>query len=404
MSVPLTSPVRAALVASLVPLLAAAQDRGPSSSQDPYVLPVAPGVRTVAILTVGDSPEGSAYPLVGIPDGMGAFGGGGPSFSLLLNHELGATAGAVRAHGQTGAFVSRWEIRSHDLRVLSGADLIQSVAISTGSPAFGRLCSADLPDRSAFFPLSPFPPVLYLNGEEVGAEGRAFAHLASGPNAGHSVELTALGKFSYENSVARPFPSFRTLVASMDDSTPGQVYFYIGVKRIFGSEVERAGLTGGSLYGLRVPDVPLEDRVNALGGETRFELASLGDVSGKTGAQLQADSLALGVTEFLRPEDGAWHQSDPRIFYFVTTDRFDTPTQAGRSRLWHLPFDNPFVPELGGRITMLLDGTEGQQMMDNMTVDRRGNLLIQEDPGNQAHLARIWQYTPATDTLTILAE
>jgi len=109
------------------------------------------------------------------------------------------------------------------------------------------------------------------------------------------------------------------------------------------------------------------------------------------------------VTEFLRPEDGAWHQHDPRIFYFVTTDRFDTPGTPGRSRLWQLRFANPFVPEQGGRITMLLDGTEGQQMLDNITVDRRGNILMQEDPGNQAHIARIWRYEPTTDTLTVLA-
>ena len=43
---------------------------------------------------------------------------------------------------------------------------------------------------------------------------------------------------------------------------------------------------------------------------------------------------------------------------------------------------------------MLLDGTERQQMLDNMTVDDDGNLILQEDPGNQAHLARIWKFYP----------
>jgi hypothetical protein len=37
----------------------------------------------------------------------------------------------------------------------------------------------------------------------------------------------------------------------------------------------------------------------------------------------------------------------------------------------------------------LLDGTEGPQMMDNITVDSQGNVLIQEDPGGQAYLARV---------------
>ena len=53
---------------------------------------------------------------------------------------------------------------------------------------------------------------------------------------------------------------------------------------------------------------------------------------------------------------------------------------------------------------MLLDGTEGQQMMDNLCLDSRGNVIIQEDPGNQAHTAKIWQYTIATDTLKLIAD
>jgi sterol desaturase/sphingolipid hydroxylase (fatty acid hydroxylase superfamily) len=38
----------------------------------------------------------------------------------------------------------------------------------------------------------------------------------------------------------------------MDDSTPGQVYVYIGEKQDTGNEVEKAGLHGGSLYGVKV--------------------------------------------------------------------------------------------------------------------------------------------------------
>jgi hypothetical protein len=60
----------------------------------------------------------------------------------------------------------------------------------------------------------------------------------------------------------------------MDDSTPGQVYFHIGTKSPVGTEIERAGLTGGILSGLCVHDVPLEDRTTGLAGETRFELVS----------------------------------------------------------------------------------------------------------------------------------
>jgi hypothetical protein len=37
-------------------------------------------------------------------------------------------------------------------------------------------------------------------------------------------------------------------------------------------------------------------------------------------------------------------------------------------------------------------------------VDRTGHVLIQEDPGNQAYLSRIWSYAVATDTLSLVAE
>jgi hypothetical protein len=396
--------VTRAFVASTFLTAASAQVQGPSSSRSPYVLPVAAGVQTVSIATVGDSFGG--YALVGSTDGLGARSLSGGRFELLVNHELGGTSGVVRAHGFTGAFVSKWEIDATTFQVHSGADLIQQAIVVNGNGQISRLCSADLPPRSALFPTDQgsLSPAIFLSGEESGDEGRGFAHVVTGPEAGLSYELPSLGKMRFENLLARPKKARSTVVACLDDSSPGQVYFYVGLKSRFGNAVDRAGLTNGDLFGVRVPGVPLELRSGGLNGATTFELASLGDVSGTSGAQLRADSTAIGVTQFLRPEDGVWDLVDPRVFYFVTTDRFDSPAQVGRSRLWKLSFSSHLAPQLGGTIEMLLDGTEGQQMLDNMTIDHRGHLLIQEDPGSQAHLARIWEYTIATDSLELLAE
>lgn len=391
----------------LAPAAALAQTTGPSSSQSPYVLPVAPGVTTVSILTVGDSPDNNPnYRMVGIPDGLGAYRTAGNKIRLLMNHELTSSVGIVRAHGQIGAFVSEWSIRRNDLRVQMGADLIQNTHLVSGTPAFSRFCSADLADSSAFYLFGnlPWNPRIFLNGEESGNEGRAMAHIATGPAKGESYELPALGKLSIENLVARPGYSLKTVVAATDDSTPGQVYFYIGNKSLFGNALDRAGLTNGHLCGVRVPSVALEDRTNGINGQTRFELADLGDVSALTGAQIQANSVAAGVTEFLRPEDSCWDPCNPRKYYFVTTDRFNSSSQVGRSRLWRLTFDSFHQPQLGGTIEMLLDGTEGQEMMDNLTIDGHGNLVIQEDPGNNAYLASIWHYDTHTDVLTKIAQ
>jgi hypothetical protein len=53
---------------------------------------------------------------------------------------------------------------------------------------------------------------------------------------------------------------------------------------------------------------------------------------------------------------------------------------------------------------MLLDGTEGQRMFDNLTIDHLGHIYLQEDPGGNAHLATIWRYDIATDAMTSIAK
>jgi hypothetical protein len=126
---------------------------------------------------------------------------------------------------------------------------------------------------------------------------------------------------------------------------------------------------------------------------------SLGDVTNTTGAQLQTESVAAGVTGFQRPEDAAWDPMNLHVLYFVTTNAFNAP-----SRLWRATFDDVANPAAGGTIETVLDGSEGQQMLDNITVNDRGQVLLQEDPGNQSYIARLWLYDHATDSLTEIAK
>ena len=403
------------VAASLCAPQASAQtSTGPSSSQSPYVVPIAAGVKTRSILTVGDSvnnkPDGTPYRMVGIPDGMGAIDGRNGTFTVLMNHELRGDAGVKRAHGATGSFVSKWTIRKNDLQVLKGEDLIQNVArwnttiSSYEAPnkgvVIGRLCSADLPAEYAFY--NPFTRLgtferLFMNGEEVGPEGRAFAHTMNGT----SYELPRLGKFSWENAVAHPFAGNKTVVVGTDDATPGQVYVYVGTKTKFGNVIDRAGLNNGVLYGIKVDGFPTEISASGIGGVSRrFTMHSLGNTQNTTGAQLETASTANGVTRFLRPEDGHWDVSNFNDFYFVTTNSFNAT-----SRLWRLRFDDYFNPELGGNIEAVVNNSSaGQQMFDNMTIDTRGRAMIQEDPGGQDYLARIWQYRLDTNVLTPVAQ
>jgi hypothetical protein len=397
------------LAAITAPARAAAPvTTGPSSSQSPYLTPSAPGVSLTSLLTVGDSvnnkADGSPYRMVGLPDGLGAFDNGDGTFTVLMNHEVRPDRGIVRAHGAAGTFVSRWTIAKDDLRVIQGDDLITQVMTSTtgggyapsGEP-LSRLCSADLPELSAFYdPASGkgYNGRIFLNGEESGDEGRGFAHLLDGT----SYELPRLGKFSWENSIAHPGTGVKTVVVGTDDSTPGQVYVYVGEKTASGSPIERAGLTNGTLYGISVAGGPVEQRAEPFAAGTAFALHGFGDVSGWTGAGLQSASVAAGVTEWLRPEDGQWDPTAPNDFFFATTDNFN-----GASRLWRLRFADHTQPELGGTVEAVLDGTEGQRMLDNLTVSGKGRVLLQEDPGNQDHLAKVYSYDVHSDRLTEVA-
>jgi len=353
-----------------------------------------------ALLSVGDAAD-NGYRMVGIPDGLGAFDNGDGTITVLMNHELRSDRGIVRAHGAKGAFVSKWIIEKKTLRVLEGSDLIKQVVLVNGDSAIARLCSADLPPISAFYNADSgkgYNGRIFMDGEEDGsdAKGRGFAHVVE---TGISYDLPSLGRFAYENALAHPNTGDATVVVGTDDSTPGQVYVYAGQKRTEGTPVQKAGLVGGALYGIKVaggldemnnPEFPLS---------STFSLVPLAGAN-LTVSQLQAASEAAGVTEFWRPEDGHWDTTNPNVFWFATTANFDGPT-----RLWKATFVDAAQPELGGTIEAALAGTEGLHMLDNLTVaDKGGQLLLQEDPGNQEYLARVYSYNSRTDRVTPILE
>jgi hypothetical protein len=327
---------------------------GTVSLQTAYVTPIAAGGQVVPRLNVGDVPNGSAYAMVGKPDGLGAIAGrysgaeltGVNEFmTVFMTHELPATRGGVRAHGTKGAFVSQWTVDLDTSRVTEGRDLLTRVfryiggawREASGTTVFDRLCSADLPASSALYNASSGngdDGRLFLNGEEV-VEGRAFAHVVGGPEHGYAYELPYLGRFSYENVVLNPGSGDTTLAVSQDDDGPGQVFVYIGTKRKTGNAAELAGQHDGKSYGVRVTDGGSNDafapvtRENRGAINGRFEPVDVSDAALGTGANLQAVSVARAVTGFARPEDSAWDPRNPRVFYRATTGQtFDGTTQT----------------------------------------------------------------------------
>ena len=406
--------------------------QGPSTGSTPYVRATSPLVTKVtSILTVdntGSTPDDSigGYGMVGIPDGLGAFDNEDGTFTVLMNHELANNRGAVRAHGSTGAFVSKWVINKSDLSVVSGGDLIQKVygwdtttqanATTDATVAFNRFCSADLAQQTAFYNSATglgTQEKIFLKGEEGGTNGFVAATVVTGASAGNSY---ILGKFNlsqngsgvnawggWENVVASPFAQDKTVVIGPNDGGSGimgqSVAVYVGTKTNTGSVVDRAGLNNGTLGFVTVAGNPTEI-VNATTRATNITDGTRFSISG------------TASTAFSRPEDGAWNPMNPNEFWFVTTDRLDTlsdgvGSQIGQTRLWKLAFDDITDPSLGGSIDLVLDGpTVGGQkvnMFDNMGFNETtGTIILQEDVGGTAHNSKVWEYDPKTDRLTQL--
>jgi hypothetical protein len=358
---------------------------------DAWIKPTKDGWLVTPLLNVGDEVGETGYRMVGVPDGLGVLDNGDGTLSIYMNHELASDMGKLRAHSGRGAFVSHWVLDVATLKIVGGKDLVHKVAlwlpannshVMAATYSFNRLCSADMAKPSAFYDAKSgkgFAGRLFLNGEEDRAGGRAFAHVVSGDKTGISYELPHLGKFAWENAVANPSTGVRTVVMGMDDSPGGQVYVYIGEKRNVGNPAELAGLVGGSLYALKQDG-------------KRFNLVNLGDVSDMSGDQLEQAGRKADVSNFMRPEDGAWDIKNPNVFYFATTDKID-----GSSQLFQLTFDDVLHPEQGGAMRVVLNARDvGAQMFDNVTVAGDGKLLIEEDPGDNPHMAAIWQFDPVT--------
>jgi autotransporter-associated beta strand protein len=437
--------------ATTVSLSAQSLIQGPSSSQSSYLTPTAPGWSATAIMTVGDRVGGlsSGYMFAGIPDGLGAYSNGDGTMTVLANHEIGndfttgVLKGAVRAHGAAGGFVSKWVINTSTWQVVSGGDFVTSRlnqmmwngttwAAPTAAYAYLRPCSADLPKIEAFYDASTstgYNGLIFLNGEETGAEGKAFAFIATGDptEVGKAYELPHHGKYSYENLLARsnygstPGAAnlLQTVVVGTDDTTPGEVYVYIGTKTNTGNAVQKAGLTNGQLYGVKVNAgvtgytgaIALE---NASGINGTFALAPIftnGTIAAKTGAEFQTASLAAGVTQFARPEDAHWVDENSLIFATTGASGSAMANVTVTSKIYQLDFDSSMADGIlttGGSIKVVVDsdkitGLDGQKArsFDNLTIGDDGKLYIQEDPGNSSYVAKHWivDHTLSTQAL-----
>ena len=338
--------------------------------------------------------------------------------------------------GQRGAFVSRLGSTRH-VAVTEGSDLINpgvtfwdypsGTYVTSGARfadnavqdvTFGRWCSSTLSDPGLFWSDSKkvgYTGQLYFGNEEDGDVGRAFGVTTSGT----AQALPRLGLFQWENTIPAPDKSATTLVMGQEDGVAGdfsQLWVYVGEKQNTGNAFDRVGLTNGIDFVIDAVDesVSTDTEWRATFGTGVAAPVDLAEIPwDQSGAAQNGQALAQGLS-LNRIEDGYWDPNRPNDFYFLTTEGGDQSTTFQYTRdgggLWLLSFQNIEKPEKGATLTLLLDGSEeigpGEPKMnkpDNMGMDRYGNLLIQEDPGANAHLARIIAYRVADGAIGVVA-
>ena len=416
---------------------------GPSTTTAPYVLPAADGVMTESLLTVSDAgAAGNGYEMTGIPDGLGAYKTrDSRDFKLLMNNELTASAGIQRRHGAKGAFVAEYDIDSDTFGVEEGRDLIDPdvrywdypTRTYGSSPSFGgvnprdntdtfiaqvkefsRFCSSTLTDPGILSGKDGrgYRGQIYFANEENGNEARVFGVTMDG----QAQQLPRLGLAAWENTKAARTRTNTTVTIGNEDGADGQLWIHVGTKQRTGNPFDKAGLTNGNLY---VADLQNEAISTDSGYRSAFGKGNPAPVTigasemvnwDRSGARQNTDALAKGLT-LNRIEDGEFDPRRPNDYYFLTTEGGDTTqVDPGVTRdgggLWRLRFQDVSNPSAGATLELLLDGSEAPFLSkpDNMTIDNRGNLLIQEDPGNNAHLARIVAYNTKTGDRGVLAK
>jgi secreted PhoX family phosphatase len=251
---------------------------------------------------------------------------------------------------------------------------------------------------------------LFLAGEENGSEGRLFAI----EDDGVAWQVPRAGLLSWENAPVANTGDDTTVLMGNPDATPGFLRLYKGAKTSTGSPVDRAGLSNGDVHVLVAnagPDDGVFRTANAKGKPVDVSFTKVD--WNKTGAAQDADAKTAGALAFTRIEDGAWDPKNVNDYYFVTTENRDK-TKTPQGALWRLRFKDVSKPELGGTLTVLLDGTEdidpktegvqSWQKPDNLDIDTHGNMVIQEDPGAKNFITRDEESSGVIDAEALLGK
>lgn len=390
------------------------------------------------------------YQLDGVPDGTGIYASGS-NVKLLVNHELSygdISKTLSRAGGAAfGSTVSALTINPTGQSVVTANEFLKTVKFynyatkswgaTPGAPEgasaidgygtplhttyLSRFCSASLSPAGRFAyvekgKLYGIKDAVYLTGEESNDESRGFAVNA----AGEMVQIPGFGLAAFEtfNNIATGTKTTAVLGDEDGSATNSQLWLYQGTKTTSGTWYQRAGLTNGKTYVMKIGSFQIEKDFRAYVGKGIPTSVSFQEVSNtNNGVKQNAEADVVG-TAMARIEDGAFDPNDPSVYYFLTTESnkdakataLDPNNSAVTKRdggaLWKLKLKDIKNPAAGGTITMLLDGTEAPYLNkpDNLEVDGFGNIIIQEDPGANAQVSRMFAYRIADGKIATIAK
>lgn len=421
-----------------------------AAGDEPIYLESLTAAAKLSVIATAGNTYGN-WVLPGTPDGMGAYSAGG-KLQVLVNHEfsgVGLAATLPRAGGDAagGATVTRLTIDPKTGAVISAEEHLKDILwydysenLHGASPAappyaptldaaygtiwhgklLNRFCSAGMASAGVLAYKSGkttygYTGHVFLTGEEAGDESRAFAI----NTAGQAVQLPRLGLASWESFQVANTKAKTTVVIGGEDGSDikSQLWMYVGTKTTQGLWFEKAGLNNGKNYVLSVPGIANDTAFRASYSKDVSVPVTFNEINWKTSGTTQnvfAQTWGLG---FSRVEDGAFDPVNPNVYYFVTTQSNKDPKATAPNpalptvsrdggALWKLTFKDVKNPLAGATLTMLLDGSEAPYLSkpDNIEVDNLGNILIQEDPGNNALRSRVLAYNSKSGKIAELLQ
>lgn len=358
------------------------------------------GGELIPLATSSDVMPGSGERLVGIPDGIGAFGGGAYP-QAYMNHEI-----SFPDFNGLGSRVSRFTFDAASETIVDHEYTID------GTEGYSRLCSSSWNGAA-----DGFPGGYYFSGEETD-DGIQLAI----DRQGRVTELPHIGYYAHEQQVAVPEFRGHTVVVNFDDNgtfggdastedAESELYMYVarnsnGVLRGHGQlyvfTSDEAGNVGDLDPGETIAGwwIPVPEDV------------AMDDGGGSPPLDDWVDDPAHDAFDFTRLEDGfhdkvAARSGTPALYIFDTGDpTLGTPADGPWDKwgsVYRMEWSDPADPSGMTYLTLLArsDGPgTGWASPDNGDMNMDGVIMMQEDPAadpwtrDETH---IWAFQRADD-------